>query len=139
MKVSVIGSCTWSGSFFHGPWSKRLKLVLDREKVRDKDKYEIEDDAKNVHWTRDCKLFPTMNIITQPMSVVNYISVPDVKWKTTCWFLKKLPAGSSFSPTFVLEAWEWRTSFWSILLSQTVLNVIIYVALREKINADWLR
>lgn len=61
--------------------------MLDREKVRDKDKYEIEDDAKNVHRTRDCKRFPTMNIITPPVSVVNYISVPDVKSKTTCGFL----------------------------------------------------
>lgn len=39
------------------------------------------------------------------MSVVNYVSVPDVKWKTTCEFLKKPPAGSSFLPAFVLEAW----------------------------------
>lgn len=46
-----------------------------------------------------------MNIITPPVSVVNYISVPDVKWKTTCGFLKKPPAGYSFSPAFVLEAW----------------------------------
>lgn len=28
-----------------------------------------------------------MNIITPPVSVVNYISVPDVKSKTTCGFL----------------------------------------------------